>query len=57
MPIERGVTHALVHRLMTERPAWTAGLPIDAECWMGTRYGKTVKLTRQQIVERERSDR
>jgi DNA polymerase len=53
VPIERGVTHALVHRLMIERLAWTAGLPIDAECWVGTRYGKTAKLTRKQIVELE----
>jgi DNA polymerase len=57
VPIERGVTHALVHRLMTERPVWAVGLPIDAECWMGARYGKTRKLTRQQIMELEKTNR
>jgi site-specific DNA-methyltransferase (adenine-specific) len=57
VPMKRGVTHALVHRLMTERPAWTAGLPIDAECWVGIRYGKTTKLTRQQIMELVETDR
>jgi DNA polymerase len=53
VPLERGVTHALVHRLMCTRPVWTAGLPIDAECWIGARYGKTTKLTRKQIDERQ----
>ena len=54
VPVEHGVTHSVVHALMTQRPAWTAGLPIDAECWVGTRYGKTVKLTRKEIVEANR---
>jgi DNA polymerase len=53
VPTARGVTHSMVHALMTKRQAWTVGLPIEAECWLGTRYGKTVKLTRQQIVELE----
>jgi DNA polymerase len=56
-PTCRGVTHALVHRLMTQRPPWTAGLPIDAECWVGSRYGKTVKLTARQIAELVEIDR
>jgi DNA polymerase len=51
VPAGRGVTHAEVRALMTQRPAWTNGLPIDAECWMGIRYGKTEKLTRKQIAE------
>jgi DNA polymerase bacteriophage-type len=55
--VEHGVTHAMVHALMTQRPAWTAGLPIDAECWVGTRYGKTVKLTRKQIAELDEANR
>jgi hypothetical protein len=51
VPLARSVTHAEVHALLTERPVWTEGLPIDAECWLGTRYGKTVKLTRKEIAE------
>jgi DNA polymerase bacteriophage-type len=51
VPVEHGVTHSMVHALMTQRPAWTAGLPIDAECWVGNRYGKTVKLTKKEIGE------
>jgi DNA polymerase len=54
VPIERGVTHALVHALMTQRPVWTAGLPIEAECWVGARYGKTLKLTKKQIADLDR---
>jgi DNA polymerase len=57
MPVEHGITHAMVHALMTQRPAWTEGLPIDAECWVGTRYGKTVKLTKKQIDELEEANR
>jgi DNA polymerase len=57
VPVERGVTHALVHTLMTQRPAWTAGLPIDAECWVGTRFGKVNKLTRREIAELEEANR
>jgi hypothetical protein len=56
-PIERGVTHALVHALMTQRPTWTAGLPIDAEVWVGARYGKPVKLPRKDIAELEEANR
>jgi DNA polymerase len=57
VPIEHGVTHARVHALMTRRPVWAAGLPIDAECWIGARYGKTTKLNKQQIVDLDESDR
>jgi DNA polymerase len=57
VPVEHGVTHALVHALMTQRPAWTAGLPIDAECWVGTRFGKVNKLTRKEIAELEEANR
>jgi DNA polymerase len=57
VPVERGVTHALVHALMTQRSAWTAGLPIDAECWVGTRYGKTAKLTRKEIAALDEGSR
>jgi DNA polymerase len=54
VPLKRGVTHALVHALMTERPGWTAGLPIDAECWVSARYGKILKRTKKQIAKLDR---
>jgi DNA polymerase len=57
VPAAHGVTHSMVHALMTKRPAWAGGLPIDAECWMGTRYGKTAKLTRKPIAELNEANR
>jgi DNA polymerase len=56
-PMKRRVTHAEVHALMTQRPTWTAGLPIDAECWIGNRFGKVTKLTRKDIAELEETNR
>jgi DNA polymerase len=57
VPVERGVTLAKVHALMTQRPAWTVGLPIDAEVWVGTRFGKIKKLTRKDIAELDEANR
>jgi DNA polymerase len=54
VPVERGVTHASVYALMTQRPAWAAGLPIDADVWLGNRFGKVNKLTRKEIHELDR---
>jgi DNA polymerase len=57
VPVKHGVTHAMVHALMTQRLSWTAGLPIDAECWVGTRFGKVNKLTKKQIAETDEANR
>ena len=40
VPEGHAATGEDLKRLMIELPAWTAGLPIAAECWEGIRYGK-----------------
>lgn len=43
VPASLGITPRIVHRVMTEKPSWASALPIDAECWVSTRYGKLEK--------------
>lgn len=43
VPASLGITPRIVHRVMTEKPQWASALPIDAECWVSTRYGKLEK--------------
>jgi DNA polymerase len=42
-PLNRGITPRDVHRILTQRPAWAATIPVDAECWVSPRYGKVAK--------------
>jgi DNA polymerase len=56
-PLSRRITPRDIHAILTERPSWATNMPIDAECWVGPRFGKVNREKIKPVHESTQCDR